>query len=965
MRMKRKGIVFTLDVIASLVVLIAAVGVVSLIQHSAELPSVQYGNLNSIALDSVAVLEKSKVRDVENLPVVRDFLASGVVIDADRNKTVMDVIGSLWTQGNLTMARNLTESMLKGYLPDRINYEIFMGDTPIYNSSPIANPGTKITASTAVSGYRIGVPTSGYLARAWVSKATGNETKIVEMSPMGSGCSDSQCGAGLGGNFSFIKSFELPQDARDFNGTLDLSIHEEGGSVYVWINGIEQNFTLEGSSAKKETKKKKTKYTTDPVYDSIEVSGFQPGNNTLKVLLTEPQNYHSHTHPGMLLKVRYLADKNIDYVTESENYRLANLTYVEGFPMVWGIFPFDIPAGSRINQVRIHVEGSDVNTYGDIHINNISVWSDTTPPLNPVVDLDVTDKVYQIPVRNATGETNTLAIYFDIKPAGDADESGATGIARILNTSYILLNYTVPNPMQKYGYFSFDKRVSFDRIENLTRIGRKDLNNGERPLYSAVIDPDGAYAYFGTGTSAGRVVKLDLSNFSRVGAITLAAGENNLTSAVMGPDGKVAYFGTKTSPGRVVRVNLTTFTRIGNLTLNNGEDNLISAVIDPNGQFAYFGTGTVPGIVVKVNLTNFTRVGAITLAAGENNLTSAVIDPDGEAAYFGTRTSPGIVVKVNLTNFTRVGAITLAAGENNLVSAVMEPYGGFAYFGTATSPGIVVKVNLASFSRVGNLTFAVGENALYSAVIDPNGQFAYFGTGTSPGRVTKVRLSDFARVANLTLNDEDDVLYSAVIGITGEYAYFGTHRSPAGRVVKVYLNPRGGARTMQVDWNVSETEIASAYLHVAQIAGWRVAAAAWHNPEATPGWNKVTERWEPLSMQIFKSPTGRNVPSSIYVRLDRLAKNTTNFVIANDFGGSADNYILPDSTVEYTVIAPGTVGYGNVFNTSSEATSDALLRLAALVAPYNLTYTAAVDSSNIAGISWLWSPTRLKVVVGA
>jgi hypothetical protein len=148
----------------------------------------------------------------------------------------------------------------------------------------------------------------------------------------------------------------------------------------------------------------------------------------------------------------------------------------------------------------------------------------------------------------------------------------------------------------------------------------------------------------------GRVAKVRLSDFTRVGALTLNAGENDLVSAVIDPTGGFAYFGTNDSPGRVVKVRLSDFTRVGALTLNAGEDTLFSAVIDPTGGFAYFGTFTWPGIVVKVRLSDFTRVGALALNAWEDDLNSGVIDPTGGFAYFGTGTSPGIVVRVDLGN---------------------------------------------------------------------------------------------------------------------------------------------------------------------------------------------------------------------------------------------------------------------------------------------------------------------------
>lgn len=82
--------------------------------------------------------------------------------------------------------------------------------------------------------------------------------------------------------------------------------------------------------------------------------------------------------------------------------------------------------------------------------------------------------------------------------------------------------------------------------------------------------------------------------------LVLAEGENELTSVVS--DGTYAYFGTHTSPGRVVKVHLASMTRVSALTLDAGENILRSAVSDGARTHAYFGTFTAPGRVVKVNL---------------------------------------------------------------------------------------------------------------------------------------------------------------------------------------------------------------------------------------------------------------------------------------------------------------------------------------------------------------------------
>jgi hypothetical protein len=121
-------------------------------------------------------------------------------------------------------------------------------------------------------------------------------------------------------------------------------------------------------------------------------------------------------------------------------------------------------------------------------------------------------------------------------------------------------------------------------------------------LYSAVLDASAGYAYFGTATFPGHVVKVRLSDFTREAALTLNDAEEGLVSAVLDASAGYAYFGTGTTPGQVVKVRLSDFTRAGALSLNPGERLLYTAVLDATTGYAYFGTGTTPGRVLKVAL---------------------------------------------------------------------------------------------------------------------------------------------------------------------------------------------------------------------------------------------------------------------------------------------------------------------------------------------------------------------------
>src|SRR6266516_5385249 len=66
----------------------------------------------------------------------------------------------------------------------------------------------------------------------------------------------------------------------------------------------------------------------------------------------------------------------------------------------------------------------------------------------------------------------------------------------------------------------------------------------------------------------------EAQTFNRAGSLAFNPGETNLASSVIDTAAGFAYFGTDTSPGVIVRVRLSNFTRVASLDLNAGDDHL-------------------------------------------------------------------------------------------------------------------------------------------------------------------------------------------------------------------------------------------------------------------------------------------------------------------------------------------------------------------------------------------------------
>jgi hypothetical protein len=310
---------------------------------------------------------------------------------------------------------------------------------------------------------------------------------------------------------------------------------------------------------------------------------------------------------------------------------------------------------------------------------------------------------------------------------------------------------------------------------------------GDPPYRSAVIDEANGFAFFGTDTAPGQVVKVNLSTFTVTGTITLPTSESNLASAVLVPG--AILFGTATTPGKVVRIDLATFTRTGALTLEPGEDTLRAAAYDPSIGNAYFLTDQTPGAVVRIHADPFERQDALVIAQGTTF--APLIDIADRSLLVGTFTTPGQLIRIDLESFSIDSTLTFEAGENIVRSGIIDAATRTAYLGCATSPGRVVRVDLDSFSRTGGLTFEAGESFPRTALLDPVGGVAYFPTDTNSGRVVRVDLASFTRVGALTLPTEEKIL-SGGIDLGRRQLLLGTNFNTAtGRIVRVSTDQSG------------------------------------------------------------------------------------------------------------------------------------------------------------------------------
>ncbi|MBI5374152.1 MAG: hypothetical protein HZA77_01880 [Candidatus Schekmanbacteria bacterium] len=451
----------------------------------------------------------------------------------------------------------------------------------------------------------------------------------------------------------------------------------------------------------------------------------------------------------------------------------------------------------------------------------------------------------------------------------DFSKVDAISLADYSNPGEYFLTSAVIDPIEGYAYFANNYgssglifKIDINPSHTFRHVATLTLGSGENALKTAVIDTSGSthYAYFGTNTTPGKVIKVNLSTFSKESAITFATGENQVSTSVIDAGNGFAYFGLNTNPAKVIKVDINpvnTFQKISTISVSstlgflssaidtidgyayfgegqtwskivkvrlsdftvsasssasNIDGKMTTAAIDTSGlvHYAYFvGDRTTGGTrIVKFNLNSFTRAAVIDLTPDEDSAQSSVIDTSAGYLYLGMHTVPGKIAKINLASFIREGTLELPLGAGYFSSSIMDSTGTYAYFGSQDSPTRIVRVNLATLQKEGVILLNTGEDAPNTVVLDPGNKFAYFGTHTSPGRIVKIDLSNFQRIAAVTLNTGENYLDCAVIDTANGYAYFGAHisdfdpdPSKPGKIIKIDIDPnRSFARVDAIDF---------------------------------------------------------------------------------------------------------------------------------------------------------------------
>ena len=479
----RKGFVFSLDALIALSIILILIGGFILLKHQSLVPEKKYEQMSYIASDLMNVLAELRVYEVKDKPTISSLIESRVLTQADLNRTLLDLIGSFWGSKNYSIASNITKEVLDFYNSSCVRLDI--ANETIYSSCDKIE-GSVAVSSMIESGYEVGKPIFGYIARAWARKVKKNTTQIIPFLPEGSGWT--------GNRLEVTKKFSLPTDITIYNATLWVSIHfgtsqTQAEFQNLSVNGVQKEDDVVWLY--KEELYQGSEITT-AAYGYVDVTNeIQPGNNTIELAIGTP-NYHSHTHPGMRLVVVYS-------LTQESKEGARNFTKryyfddVEGYSGSWATASFYIPENAKNVSVKLHLNAKDVDDTFDvfgrnssdilIYVNsNLIYWKDgycrdeeecyplcfwkkwpyeykcdIQGTMNPVIDLNLTDSV-----KNGT---NVVSVYLNCY----GDRHWGSGTSEIYsnptedpeNSSYIEVSYELDEPLFGYGEIDITRELMY------------------------------------------------------------------------------------------------------------------------------------------------------------------------------------------------------------------------------------------------------------------------------------------------------------------------------------------------------------------------------------------------------------------------------------------------------------------------------------------------------------------------
>ena len=363
----RKGFLLSLDAIIAIgliLTLVLFIGGLSMTYHS---PELRYQRLYYMGKDTLMLLENAQIGQLQDFSSIQYYQDIGILGDSDQDKTLLDIVGSMWSSDNATLnsyGANITADVLNSTIPLNYNYQVLFGGDTIYQRG--TSDGSYLSRlSSIVSGIERGKPIDGYFARAYPTRVgkTGYEYFYF--------------GGYVGeGNISIL--VDLP----DYESIKDLSMEMAVGSDFeLSINGIPSGtYTMQTNQSMR---------SNSWTVDSSHYTNLQNGTNVIGIDFHES---YSYIGGGYMRIVYNISNINAD-IGNGYGDNASRTNYLPGISGIMNLYDsIYIPGVLKGMEIFLHYEtmipglttylsfGNIVlyesNVTGEVNatITNSSVW---------------------------------------------------------------------------------------------------------------------------------------------------------------------------------------------------------------------------------------------------------------------------------------------------------------------------------------------------------------------------------------------------------------------------------------------------------------------------------------------------------------------------------------------------------------------------------------------------------------
>ena len=351
----KHGFLLSLDAIVAITLLLTVSLFLAGISFTYSTPELRYQRYYYAGKDIVALFQEAKMSSVSDVV----DLAKYNLTQEEMNRTILDVIGSFWAGGNMSVASNLTMDIFSEVLGNTgLNYEVSFNDETIYASNESYSDFIA-RLSTVVSGYEKTKPVNGYLAKVYVTKVSKTNSEFIYF-------------GGYEGDGNITKVITLPVDVNVTGAYLEMNV---GSDFMLYINDQPA-----GTYSKNAANFSADNWTICSKANPAYCSYFAAGQNIIQLNFTMNQSTYVG---GGYLKVTYKTSELTEYTTSG------NASDYYEFPGIRGIInlysSFYVPGTLKNMSARLHYN------------NNLSINGQGVP----VYFVIGSKEIYR---SNATGE---------------------------------------------------------------------------------------------------------------------------------------------------------------------------------------------------------------------------------------------------------------------------------------------------------------------------------------------------------------------------------------------------------------------------------------------------------------------------------------------------------------------------------------------------------------------------------